>query len=343
MMSVQIEKCAGCGREIGPREHAYLWRDQVVCEACYVKLSKLPPPPPRPLPPRPEPPRVQSHTALLKHPGLWSGLAFLGFLALCGILWLSLDAWQHHKQLMAGKGLQEQKRLENAPKRPEEERERHEGEARAAADAGRRQKEQEARARRAAQAQTKKEIEWFVRMSAEKRFTGPTDIRPVKGEVEGRHYESVQATSQGESISVLVGSRAEFFIHANDGFLGATGFIQGYHLQSLISLLEKGLEWSEKAKAIQFEGTKELGAFETVVDKHTFIPRKQGICLGISSINEGRRTVISIEVLDFSNMFKKATLRIEPEEVRRLITLLENVPSTFKELRRQQQKAKELR
>ena len=48
-MAGQVETCYNCDTKIGRMEQAYLWQDNVVCEACYHKLSK--PTPPEPPPP----------------------------------------------------------------------------------------------------------------------------------------------------------------------------------------------------------------------------------------------------------------------------------------------------
>ncbi len=158
--------------------------------------------------------------------------------------------------------------------------------------------------------------------------------RAVDGEVIGRHYNDVWQQWSDEPVKVYVDDRNRVYVRGGESLLKAVGYFPGTQLNKVITLLEKSLDWSKKAKESKLEITKPLGSFvrETELSQ-------QGIELVFYSANKGNQTDVILKIQDFDNMFSKIDIYLNTAQVSQLVVLLKKVPATHSELKAQKAKA----
>ena len=161
--------------------------------------------------------------------------------------------------------------------------------------------------------------------------------RDVKGLVVGRYYNDVWQSWIEKPITVYIDDRGNVYIKGGEGLISARGFLYARERGKFIQLLKKGLKWAETAKKEKIEITKNLGSFMKLGSVDWY-----GIKLTFFSTNKGQQTDVILYIVDFDNVFNRITLYLNPEQVKGLITLLEKVPQTLKELKENEKKAKML-
>ncbi|MGJ8645097.1 MAG: hypothetical protein ACSHX9_16975 [Luteolibacter sp.] len=167
-------------------------------------------------------------------------------------------------------------------------------------------------------------------------FVG-AQTRTVDITAEGRYYNEVWKSWSPYPIRVYVDKEANVYLSGGDKLIGASGYISKEKWKPLIDGLKKGQEWAKKAKEAELETTKEIATFFTPYDTH-----EQGVSLTFFTANKGEQTDVILKIQDFDNMFTKIELYLNPEQVAKLIKVLEKVPETLKELREGGNKADEI-
>jgi len=167
--------------------------------------------------------------------------------------------------------------------------------------------------------------------------TANAQTKTVDIQAKGKYFNSVWKSWSPENIRVYVDKEANVYISSGDALIGATGFISKDQYKPLIAALKKAQEWATKAKEAKLETTKEIASFLTPYNTH-----EQGISLTFFAARSGEQTDVILKVKDFDNMFKSIDVYVEPDQVTQLITVLEKVPATLKDLREGGNKADDI-
>ena len=154
----------------------------------------------------------------------------------------------------------------------------------------------------------------------------------------GRSYNDVWENWDNEPLYVYVDDVGRTYI-AGGGIFTAKAYFTDEERLEIIRLLEKGLEWSAKAREKQVELTKLLGSIKFLIDD--FSDHYNGIDSVFFAANKANQTDIIITIYDFDNMFYETELYLENERVKQLISILNKVPLTIEKLLEEQKIADE--
>jgi hypothetical protein len=162
----------------------------------------------------------------------------------------------------------------------------------------------------------------------------------VDGSTTGKYHNDVWNSWSEVPVIVYVDDTGNAYIsgRTDGGIIKARGFLTVSDVNKVASLLRKSQEWVRTAKAEGLEVTKELGSF---MQESEF--REYGVALRFFSANAGKQTDVIITLVDFENQFFTMELYLEPNQVAGLIRLLEKVPATVAELKKQEAAAAKLR
>lgn len=163
-------------------------------------------------------------------------------------------------------------------------------------------------------------------------FAGST--KRIDGAASGKFYNDVWKKWVDKELYIYVSDDGDTYITGGDGLIKATSYVNEEERKKLVELLQKGVQWAEKAKTEQAEITKELGSFSK---KQKYF--SSGIELTFFSANKGKQTDVIIDLKDFSNQFGKIKLYVSPDEVKKFIALLEKAPGTFQLLKEDEKKS----
>jgi hypothetical protein len=154
------------------------------------------------------------------------------------------------------------------------------------------------------------------------------------GEITALNYNAVLKQFLEQDIRVYVDNEGYTYIGSGTVIRANAYFTDEERLQ-VIALLEKGLEWSEKARKNQVELTKELGSVKTNIG-NDYSEHYNGIDLVFFAARKGKQTDVIITIYDFDNMFAKEELYMDNTVVQNLIDLLKNAPDTIAKLKEEE-------
>ena len=135
----------------------------------------------------------------------------------------------------------------------------------------------------------------------------PANIVPIFAAIVNEHDFKVVSGTRLNNASVYLGEGA------------ASGIVEG---------LKKFEGWAAKAKEIELEANKDLVSFS-------------GLRMVFISSAKGAESHLEMELIDFDSE-RRLVIRLEHNQVLKLIEVLERVPAAFVEFRKQQEKAKQL-
>lgn len=150
------------------------------------------------------------------------------------------------------------------------------------------------------------------------------------GEITARNYNSMLEQWLEQDIRVYVDNQGYTYIGGGTVIPTNAYFTDEERLQ-VIGLLEKSLEWSDKARKNQVELTKDLGNIKTNIG-NDFSEHYNGIDLVFFASRKGKQTDVIITIYDFDNMFAKEELYMDNTVVKGLINLLKKAPDTMAKL-----------
>lgn len=159
----------------------------------------------------------------------------------------------------------------------------------------------------------------------------------LPGAAEGREFNNLLNRWMKRQIECYIDEDGNLYVMAKTAF-PVRGYLLKNEIPKFISLLEKSMEWSSKAKKEKVEITKELGSFLKEGDH-----RKYGIKLTFFAANKGNQTDVIFDIKDFENMFYKGDFYIDPVNVKKIIDITKKAESSFKTLQERQAKAKEFK
>lgn len=155
--------------------------------------------------------------------------------------------------------------------------------------------------------------------------------RVVEGSTTGKHFIEVLNRWNTVPIGAYVDDDGNAYVRGTDGgIVKARGFLAKQDVAKVAALLRKSQEWVKTAKAQKLEVTKELGSFMRGSGYD-----ENGVALTFFSANKGQQTDVILRLVDFENQFFKVDLYLDAAQVKGLIQLLDRVPATVAELRRQ--------
>jgi len=163
--------------------------------------------------------------------------------------------------------------------------------------------------------------------------------RTVEGNATGKYYNDVWNRWSKVPMAVYVDDAGSAYIMGTDGgIMKARGFLAPSDTKKVAALLRKSQEWVKTARAKKLEVTKKLGTFMRGSDF-----QRNGVALKFFAANEGKQTDVILSLVDFDNQFYKLDLYLDPGQVKQLIGLLDRVPATVAELKKQNAAAAKLR
>ena len=104
----------------------------------------------------------------------------------------------------------------------------------------------------------------------------------------------------------------------------------------MVVALSKSTEWAAKAKELELEASKDLLDLRYFTDDST-----RGLRFIFSASKKGTESHVEMEMHDFSTS-RVLVIRLEMEQIPKFIEVLQKVPATFEEYRKQLEKAKQL-
>lgn len=161
-----------------------------------------------------------------------------------------------------------------------------------------------------------------------------TSSTKTVGEITALNYNSMLEKFLEQDIRVYVDNQGYTYIGSGTVIPANAYFTDEERLQ-IIALLEKGLEWSDKARKNQVELTKELGSIKTNIG-NDYSEHYNGIDLVFFAARKGKQTDVIITIYDFDNMFAKEELYLDNALVKNLIDLLKNAPDTIAKLKEEE-------
>jgi hypothetical protein len=154
------------------------------------------------------------------------------------------------------------------------------------------------------------------------------------GKITALNYNNVLEQWFQEDIRVYVDNQDYTYIGSGTVLPANAYFTEEERLQ-LIGLLEKSLEWSEKARKNQVELTKELGSIKTNIGSD-YAEHYNGIDMVFFASRKGKQTDVIITIYDFDNMYAKEELYMDNATVKGLINLLKKAPDTMAKLKEEE-------
>src|SRR3972149_3288613 len=180
-------------------------------------------------------------------------------------------------------------------------------------------------------------------------------IKYVKDQATGAYYNEVWNTYTEKPIKVYVDlisfvdkyydeedaknnldNEYKIYIEGGSGILSATGMINPSERKKMIDSLKKGLEWIQIAKKERVEITKEINSFVRRRQDNIIGSEVQGIWLLFSSeVSKGKVSAgMFLRIEDEDNPLKSIMLYLEEGQIKKLITLIEKVPDTVEEIKK---------
>ena len=175
-------------------------------------------------------------------------------------------------------------------------------------------------------------------------------IKYVKDQATGAYHNEVWNTYTEKPIKVYVDltyrpnvtkyydedDEYKIYIEGGSGILSATGMINPSERQKMIDSLKKGLEWIQIAKKERVEITKEIHSFVRRRPDNIIGSEVQGIWLLFSSeVSKGKVSAgMFLRIEDEDNPLKSIMLYLEEGQIKKLITLIEKVPDTVEEIKK---------
>ena len=180
-------------------------------------------------------------------------------------------------------------------------------------------------------------------------------IKYVKDQATGAYHNEVWNTYTEKPIKVYVDlisfvdkyydeedaknnldNEYKIYIEGGSGILSATGMINPSERQKMIDSLKKGLEWIQIAKKERVEITKEIHSFVRRRPDNIIGSEVQGIWLLFSSeVSKGKVSAgMFLRIEDEDNPLKSIMLYLEEGQIKKLITLIEKVPDTVEEIKK---------
>jgi len=180
-------------------------------------------------------------------------------------------------------------------------------------------------------------------------------IKYVKDQATGAYHNEVWNTYTEKPIKVYVDlisfvdkyydeedaknnldNEYKIYIEGGSGILSATGMINPSERQKMIDSLKKGLEWIQIAKKERVEITKEINSFVRRRPDNIIGSEVQGIWLLFSSeVSKGKVSAgMFLRIEDEDNPLKSIMLYLEEGQIKKLITLIEKVPDTVEEIKK---------
>ena len=160
--------------------------------------------------------------------------------------------------------------------------------------------------------------------------------------ITGRQYNQALtgSTNRNFSISVGVGGEKDEYIV----FQGETGLGDAVVLTKISDELktklekavQKAIAWSEVARKNKADTNKSLGCFgrwdeRCEHDGKAYDENEMG--LSFFAANEGRQTDLVITIIDLRNRFFKATIHLDPDEMKKLLQAVQAIDGTLKKAR----------
>lgn len=160
--------------------------------------------------------------------------------------------------------------------------------------------------------------------------------------VVGREYNEVWKRWLNKKFTIWVGvdeDKKEYIFFKADTGLGDATVSMDYTAESkdkLENAILKAIEWSEVARKNNADATKSLGCFG--YDAYSRCerggePTTNQMVLSFFAANGGKQTDLIVRLVDRDNQFVKASIYIEPLEVKKLLQAVRGIDSTFKKAR----------